>query len=139
MTFSADGTAEQGCGSYKKRPGSQKRAFHKVETRDLAGKWRGLSCVPFVPLWPFTFYFCTTKRALNQDRYEESGRGFVLGLPLPVETTTRTRKYVNGHPTNGFDGYDFNGQPVTHWHRDPGCAAGSAAASAQFLFAKKAG
>ena len=131
MTFSADGTAEQGCGSYKKRPGSQKRAFHKVETRDLAGKWRGLSCVPFVPLWPFTFYFCTTKRALNENQYAEEGCGgwlCTLCLPLIPVSATRTRQYVNGHPTNGFASAGD-----IYWYRDPGCAGGP------LFFAKKAG
>ena len=118
MTFSADGMAS---GGFKKRPGSQKWAFHKVETRDLAGKWRGCECVPFVPLWPFSMVGCTTKKALNEDQYEEKGLCCCLALPLPcpVESETRTRRYVNGHPTNGFakDGFD------THWYRDPGCAA----------------
>ena len=135
-TFSADGTATQGCGGYKKRPGSQKRAFQKVDARDLAGEWRGCFCFPVPVTWPFLPIFYTTKRALNEDRYEESGRsGFLLTLCLPlipVETTTRTRKYVNGHATNGFakDGGD---SIDVHWHRDPGCAAGG------LFFAKKAG
>merc|ERR1719305_197955 len=56
MTFSADGTAKSGCCcGYKKRRTSQKRAFHKVETRDLAGKWCGCLCI---------LVFCTTKKAL---------------------------------------------------------------------------
>ena len=119
MTFSADGTAS---GGFKKRPDSQKRAFQKVETRDLAGDWRGCACIPLMPLWQFSIIFCTKKKAINQDRYEESGRGFVLGLPLPVETTTRTRKYVNGHPTNGF-AKDGGSHPMdVLWYRDPGCA-----------------
>jgi len=114
VTFSADGTAEQGCDIFKKRPDSQKRAFQKVETRDLAGNWRGCCCPLFMLLWPFSGISCTTKKALNEDQYSESVRCCVLGVPCPVETTTRTRKYVNGHPTNGFDGT---------WYRDPGCAA----------------
>jgi len=122
MTFSADGTAD---GCYKKRPGSQKRAFHKVETRDLAGNWCGCQFWQVVPFWPFFPSLCTAKKALNEDQYEESGLCFILCLPCPVETTTHTRKYVNGHPTNAFDGYDWQGQPVTNWHRDPGCAAAS--------------
>ena len=130
MTFSADGTAKSGCGCFKKRPGSQKRAFHKVETRDLAGKWRGCCCLSFVPCWPFSQFRWTEKTALNQDRYEESGHCCCLALPLPcsVESTTHTRKYVNGHPTNGFakDG-------DIYWYRDPGCAANGA------IFAKKVG
>ena len=68
--------------------------------------------------WPFSPVFCTTKKALDQDRYEESGRCCVLVLPIPV-SETRTRMYVNGHPTNGFVKDDFD----THWYRDPGCAA----------------
>ena len=140
VTFSADGTAKEGCGNFKKRPGSQKRTFQKVDARDLAGKWWSCCCIPFGPpcllLSPIYPVYCTARRAnctaktaLNEDQYEESGRsGFLLTLCLPlipVETTTRTRKYVNGHPTNAFDGYDWQGQPVTNWHRDPGCAAAS--------------
>ena len=124
VTFSADGTAEQGCDIFKKRPDSQKRAFQKVETRDLAGNWRGCCCPLFMLLWPFSGISCTTKKALNEDQYAESGRCCVCCvLPgIPISETRSTRKYVHGQPTNGFDGYDFNGQPVTHWHRDPGCA-----------------
>ena len=155
MTFSADGTAKSGCGCFKKRPGSQKRAFHKVETRDLAGKWRGCGCAPFVPCWPLTQFRWTEKTALNQDRYEESGHSCCLALPLPcsVESTTRTRVYVNGHPTNGFydDGtwyrydawyYDdatgrwfvqYHNPDHIEWHRDAGCAGDSCS------FAKKVG
>ena len=133
MTFSADGTVKHDDGdrvhSFTKRSHSPKRTFHKVETRDLAGNWRGCQCWPVVPLWPFTSFFCTTKTALNEDQYEESGRCFVLGLPCPV-CGTRTRVYVNGHPTNGFAVQDPR---FVHWHRDPGCAA------AKFLFAKKVG
>ena len=127
MTFSADGTAS---GCYKKRQTSQKRAFQKVETRDLAGKWRGCCCIPAV-LWPLSGFYCTGKKALNQDQYEESGRcGFLLTLCLPLipVSATRTRKYVNGHPTNGFD----DGSDI-HRHRDPGRAG------QEIFFAKKAG
>ncbi|CAH0372172.1 unnamed protein product [Pelagomonas calceolata] len=132
MTFSADGTAN---GCYKKRRTSQKRAFHKVETRDLAGKWCGIGFNPFVALWPFTSFLCTKKKALNQDQYEESGLIWILGLPGCM-CGTRTRIYVNGHPTNGFAGAFLNDSDpdlVDHWHRDPGCAASDC------FFAKKAG
>ena len=114
ITFSADGTASEG---YKKRPGSQKRAFHKVETKDLAGNWCFCNCVPFVPFWPLSAFFWTTKKALNEDQYAESGLCCWLGLPFPF-SQTRTRKYVNGHPTNGFD----DGSGIAMWYRDPGCA-----------------
>mmetsp|Transcript_14515 Transcript_14515/g.45395 ORF Transcript_14515/g.45395 Transcript_14515/m.45395 type:complete len:456 (-) Transcript_14515:69-1436(-) len=119
MTFSADGTAKSGCCcGYKKRRTSQKRAFHKVETRDLAGTWCGCLCIPKCN-WVFTtFLFCTRKKALDEDRYEESGLGCALGLPIPI-SGTRTRVYVNGHPTNGFAEDDGSG---VHWHRGPGCA-----------------
>ena len=118
MTFSADGTAKRGCCcGYKKRPDSQKRAFHKVETRDLAGRWCGCACLPLV------LYFvvgCITKRALNEDQYDECGLCLISSI-----CGTRTRKYVNGHPTNGFvrDGGkpDDPCAPI-HWYRDPGCA-----------------
>ena len=131
MTFSADGTATQGGGVYKKRPGSQKRAFHKVETRDLAGNWRGCLCIPFVPAWPLSPFFWTTKKALNEDRYAENGICCFLCLPIPV-CDTRTRKYVNGHATNGF-AKDAGDPNDVHWYRDPGCAAGP------LFFAKKVG
>ena len=131
MTFSADGTARatEGCGSYKKRPGSQKRSFQKVETRDLAGKWCGCwfvgGILTFMGFWPFCCW--TTKRALNQDQYEESGSCCVLGLPFPCpyKAKTHSRKYVHGHPTNGFD----DGMR----YRDPGCAGRDC------FFAKKVG
>ena len=130
LKFSADGTAKVESGGYKKRPGSQKRTFQKVDARDLAGNWRGCGCVPFVPFWPFSFISCSRKTALNEDQYDEKGLCCCLALPLPcpVVSKTRTRMYVNGHPTNGFD----DGRDV-HWHRDPGCAGGGP------IFAKKVG
>ena len=120
MTFSADGTAKRGEKVYKKRPGSQKRAFRKVDARDLAGKWLGCVCIPVT--WPLSAMLCTTRKALNEDQYEVSGRCcFLLTLCLPLIpcSGTRTRKYVNGLPTNGFDtdGGD------TFWHRDADWAA----------------
>ena len=130
MTFSADGTAEQHCGYFKKRPCSQKRTFQKVETRDLAGEWRGCFCIPFVPCWPLSHIFYTTKKALNEDRYEEDryAECGCWSIPISQGIGTRTRKYVNGHPTNGFvrDGGkpDDPCAPI-HWYRDPGCAGGS--------------
>ena len=135
MTFSAGGTARatQGCGSYKKCPGSQKRSFQKVEARDLAGKWRGCCCIPIVLYWPGSPVFCTSKKALDQDRYEESGLTNCLCLPCS-DSGTRTRVYVNGHPTNGFAEDDGSG---VHWHRGPGCA-GSFENACTF-FAKKVG
>jgi len=142
MTFSADGTVSNG---FKKRPGSQKRTFQKVETRDLAGNWSGCSCSPFLPFWPLSCFWCISKKALNQDQYASTRIRCLLCLPIPYpcpcEAKTWTRKYVNGHPTNGFhrDGAGDNscgdpGDPDdTHWYRDPGCAA------AGCFFAKKVG
>ena len=135
MTFSADGTAKQTCGCFKKRPTSQKRAFQKVETRDLAGRWCGCKCIPCVPCWPFLPVLCYTKKALKEDQYAESVLCCCLALPLPcpVESTTRTRQYVNGHPTNGF-ALDSDKRPGdVHWHRAPGCAGQGS------FFAKKVG
>ena len=147
QTFSADGTVSNG---FKKRPGSQKRTFQKVETRDLAGNWHGCSCSPFLPFWPLSCFWCISKKALNQDQYASTRIRCLLCLPIPYpcpcEAKTWTRKYVNGHPTNGFyrDGAgscaagncagDDPGDPNdTHWYRDPGCAA------AGCFFAKKVG
>jgi len=127
MTFSADGTAS---GCYKKRQTSQKRTFQKVDAGDLAGTWCGCFCIPntFFPLSPI---FCTKKRALNQDQYEESGCCCVLGLPLlglppcPYRIL-RTRNYVNGHPTNVFTLNDLHFDPTEdRWYRDSGCAYGT--------------
>ena len=43
----------------------------------------------------------------------------VLFLCLPIPNSgTRTRIYVNGHPTNGFATKDVG----IYWYRDPGCA-----------------
>ena len=133
MTFSADGTATQGCGHFRKRQTSQKRAFHKVETRDIAGRWCGCACFPLVLGFlggPPALWGCTTKRALNEDQYGECG----LQCLIPI-SGTRTRRYVNGHPTNGFakDG----DQGDVHWYRDPGCAGCSN--PLVVFFAKKVG
>ncbi len=141
VTFSADGTAKQGCGDYKKRPGSQKRTFQKVDARDLAGKWWSCCCIPLGPpcLLLSTIYpvyctarraNCTAKTALNEDQYEESGRCCVLDLS--DESRTHTRLYVNGHATNAFAG---SSHPfAVLWHRDPGLLW-----QPPFIFAKKVG
>ena len=130
MAFSADGTVkDEGPNKLhnKKRPNS--RAFGKVETRDLAGKWRGCVCIPVVvPVLGFTR--CTTKTALNEDQYTESGCCFFLCFPLFPVSGTRTRKYVNGHPTNGFD----DGS----WYRDAGYARNEAG-DGTLLLTKKIG
>ena len=83
-------------------------------------------CNPFVPLWPFSHIFCTTKKALNQDQYaDEPGLRCLLCLPFPYcGGGTRTRSYVNGLPTNGFDDVIC--------YRDSGYATGDG-------FAKKIG
>ena len=132
MKFSADGTAKVESGGYKKRPGSQKRAFQKVETRDLAGKWVGCVCGPFVPFWPLSCFYCTRKKALNEDQYGECGLGcgpLTLCLPVIPISETRTRRYVNGHPTNVFTPDDpLGGAGInTDWYRDSGCAYGTLA------------
>jgi len=138
MTFSAEGTATQRDGVYKKRRTSQTRAFQKVDARDLAGRWCGCACSPVVPFWPFSGFFCTTRKALNEDQYEESGRCcFLLTLCLPLipVSATRTRKYVNGLPTNGFA--KDHGSDIL-WYRDPGCAGGLDENGVPF-FARKLG
>jgi hypothetical protein len=132
MTFSADGTAKQGCGNFKKRRTSQKRAFHKVETRDLAGKWWSCFCFPFPLTWPLSQFFCTRKKALNEDQYGECGLGcgpLTLCLPVIPISETRTRRYVNGYPTNVFTPDDpLGGAGInTDWYRDSGCAYGTLA------------
>ena len=129
VTFSADGTAS---GGFKRRPDSQKRAFQKVDARDLAGKWCGCFCFPVPLYWPLWPICCTRRKALNEDQYDECGLCCALGLPIPI-CDTRSRRYVNGHPTNGFDGNGCCDGPNTHWHRDPGCAA----AEYGVFFAKK--
>ena len=110
---------------YRKRPHSQKRTFRKVETKELAGKWRGCFCIPEM-LWPLSYFYWTTKKALDEDRYAESGCGCgpltPLCLPLiPIVSNVRAREYANGLPTNRFCA-----DPVydSRWHRDDGCAAG---------------
>ena len=131
LKFSADGTVREEAPRYHNGDGppdivhrkcctSRKRAFQKVETRDLAGYWCGCCGAPMVPFCPLSHFFCTRKKALDEDRYEESGVCCCLGLPCPVESTTRTRKYERGHPTNGF-ALDSSPNDI-HWHRDSGCA-----------------
>jgi len=131
--FKANGTFKWHSGntnSFKKRPHSQKRAFQKVDAKDLAGTWCGCYCFPAVPLWPFSPVFCTTKKALNEDQYAESICGCCLCLPFPYCGGTHTRKYVNGHPTNAFDDGML--------YRDPRCAiSGSGASDPDFFFSKK--
>jgi len=136
MTFSADGIdGISGSDLYpdfvRKRPNAQKRSFRKVETKDLAGQWRGcggmMCCMGLC---------CSTKKALNEDQYEASTCSSFCCLPSSG-SETRTRKYVNGHPTNGFAGGSLNDNDpnlVDQWHRDPGCAVFSGS-----VFTKKVG
>ena len=133
-TFSADGTVENenrgdflcDCEKfpYKKRPNS--RAFGKVETRDIAGTWCSCCSIPVAPVLGFTR--CTTKRALNEDQYTESGCWFFVCFPLcfplsPVCCNTHTRLYENGHATNGFARafYDSGSPDDIVSYRDAGC------------------
>jgi len=115
MTFSADGTAEwpplhidDSTDRFKKRPTSQKRTFQKVDARDLAGDWRGCWCSQCVVCWPLSSSTWTTKKALDEDRYEESGRRCGLLPPWSIPAETYTRRYYDdgggrSYPTNGFD------------------------------------
>ena len=141
VTFSADGTATGMYRSiflkfisYQKKAVSQKRTFQKVDTGDLEGCWCSCCCNPFVAFWPFSPCLCTTKKALNQDQYEEWGCGCSLAPPFIVLPRrddpgragpyTRTRVYVNGHPTNGFyDGINMSTAQMnfTRWYSDASC------------------
>jgi len=136
MTFAADGTVTTQpkpkenpdyLVRYRKRPDLLKRTFRKVDARDLAGRWCGGCCCwsCLCPPYMCLLFRCTTRTALNEDQYKESGciceprfhyvRGCfcLLCLPRHFKDGTHTRTYVNGHPTNMFDGT---------WYRDPGCA-----------------
>ena len=119
----------------QKTPRFAETELPKADARDLAGTWCGCLCIPRGQLCVGTRLFCTRKKALDEDRYEESGLGCALGLPIPI-CGTRTRRYVNGLPTNGFDSTNCCGAPDFHWYRDPGCAGGSAVPP---FFAKKVG
>jgi hypothetical protein len=128
LGFSADGTLRfwpftpRNRKGGRRRPGSQKRVFPKVDARDLAGDWCTFYLCSIVP-WPITPYVWTTKKALDEDRYEEKGQAGILCCPIiPISTETYTRKYVNGHPTNGFVRGRGGLQTGTHWYRDSGCA-----------------
>ena len=144
VTFSADGTAAaKFCFqnlSYQKKAVSQKRTFQKVDTGDLAGTWCSCMYYPVVPLFFCTTgCLCTTKKALDEDRYEESGCGCSLVPPFIVLPRrddpgragpyTRTRFYANGHPTNGFyAGINMLGgdaqQNFIRWYSDASYGSG---------------
>ena len=150
LKFSADGTfrfwrQEKGG---RRRPGSQKRAFQKVETKDLAGNWCsccGLAAIhqdcvlnPYFLLFLFPNIYCATKKVLDEDRYEEKDCCCHDNAVGPF-----TRIYANGHPTNGFAtdntrnpssiAGDYGGdgfldpsrcleKPEIQWYRDSGFA-----------------
>ena len=142
VTFSADGTATAKLcfqNSYQKKAVSQKRTFQKVDTGDLAGTWCSCMYYPVVPLFFCTTgCLCTTKKALDEDRYEESGCGCSLVPPFIVLPRrddpgragpyTRTRFYANGHPTNGFYAGIFeppeSQQNFIRWYSDASYGAG---------------
>ena len=128
MTCSADGLDVSGSGfldCVRKRPNSQKRSFRKVETKDLAGKW----CECYGWGW-YPGLFCSTKKALNEDQYEESGElGCCVCLPICCcnDSNIRTRQYVNGHPTNGFDEWyrqSYRDPSNTAWGNPMTCRIG---------------
>jgi hypothetical protein len=109
----------------KKHSHAQKPSFRKVETKDLAGKWCECSGMFYL------FGLCyTTKMALNEDQYEESGqRGCCMFLPVCScnEPEIRTRIYVNGHPTNGFDEWgreSYRDPSYTAWGDPASCRIG---------------
>ena len=110
---------------------SKGRQFHKVETKDIAGTW--ISCTLFYMLYPsllFAKIARTTKKALNEDEYEESGWSFVICPPCPPCPISEmfTRRYVNGHPTNAFNRLPMNRNDrciLDHWYRDSGCIDGN--------------
>ncbi len=139
MTFSADGTVKLGDGEdstlFTKRPHSPKRTFQKVETKDLEGKWCLCCCCPFMPFWLLGGYCLrTTKKAVDEDGYNESGCGshcFPICFPMVPNphAGTRRRIYVNDHPTNGFQsgfaswgaGQNDPQYNFIIWYRDAGC------------------
>jgi len=108
---------------------SKGRQFHKVETKDIAGTWFSCTCMWMLYL-AFVRIARTTKKALNEDEYEESGWSFVICPPCPPcpISETRTRRYVNGHPTNVFNHFPmkmYHWPPESdHWYRDSGCIDG---------------
>jgi len=139
VTFSADGRARHGvdcCGDFKKRSHSRKRAFRKVETRDLAGEWCGFHYIGWCgPLLPLSCLYWTTKKALDEDAYEESGLRCGLWPPCTISDTPRVRKYheVGGgrsYPTNKFvpeDETDFCMHcciQLPIYYRSSGCVVG---------------
>ena len=116
VTFSANGTAtilksdNEGHNwnqVYKKLPHSQKKALQKVDARDLAGNWRGCACFPLFCGMPLSCFTWTAKKALDEDRYEESGLRCGLLPPWSISSETYTRRYYDdggrSYPTNWFD------------------------------------
>ena len=88
-------------------------AFELVDTKDIEGP--GCCCCwTFVPP-ALTGSACFTKKALDEDKYQQSGYAWILLLPVKFNEV-RTRLYVNGHPTNGF----VKGDDID-WYRDSGC------------------
>jgi len=128
MTFSADGRVSgapfSGADGYKRSQPCWGDG-RKVVAKDFEGNWIGCQWFPlgFPLCLPWSSIFWSTKKALNQDQYEESGGClFLLWLPLPLSLPSRryTRRYVKGHPTNGFDS---GGKFGLRWYRGPGCEA----------------
>ena len=66
---------------------------------------------------------CTAKWVLNEDQYAEAGCYFFLCAPLLPVCDTRTRRYENGHATNGFARafYDSGSPDDIVSYRDAGC------------------
>jgi len=98
-------------------------AFQLVDTKDIEGSWCCCCCVsPALPGWA-----CFTKKALDEDTFQESGyRGCCL-IPLIPFNEVRTRIYVNGHPTNGF--FKHSKEEEHDWYRDSGCVGASVSCS----------
>ena len=131
MTFSADGmvNGKECWEDYKKRPGSKKRAFQKVNPKDLAGKWCGCRG-PCLPMPCFMDTYRLTRKVLDEDRYEEKDCCDCICPAFAVGPFTRI--YANGHPTNGFATdrmrrWDYRSMPLEKpeilWYHDSGFAA----------------
>ena len=130
MTFSADGRISgapfSGADGYKRSQPCWGDG-RKVAAKDFEGNWFGCHWFPLgFPLCvaPFSHCVWSTKKALNEDQYEESGCLFMVVFPicLPLGYPPRryTRRYVKGHPTNGFDNPSQFG---LRWYRGSGCEA----------------
>ena len=132
-TFSADGTAKQGCGSYKKTPGLAETDLPKGRCEGPRGRLaRLLLHSGHLLLYLFAFaHFMHYEEGAQRGPVRGVGTLFYSVFAVPRGNHHAHAEIRERPPDECVRRLRLAGS--TNWHRDPGCAA------AEIYFAKKVG